>query len=433
MILREKRFKPLPNAYTRDKNWTVEEANQNSTVDAMRHTVSAPTHISDTATFERIRINARASIAHLRAKDNTIPSWLYQAAFDQKARMMAHESCREITEATPYPIPPMTYNVTNHNWQDVIEAINLQSSVSIGGTDTEYEEEFYNAVHSVSYPADKICNQIAQQIRHAAARISATDTFISEDAISALRIAKEMYDLIEELSDMPPPQIGDQPIDTGSTDNAWTNWDEVIDRVAAWQSAYADNEAVWADMEITTHLLTERVPGFMGKRRKRRLTDAGSALTRPDRIMTDGLCFDAKGNRRDVVGAVLIDNSGSMAFTAHDVESLVQAAPGVTIAHYSGSGDGGILEIVCENGRRATTEYLEATYGGNGVDGPALEWLAQQNGPRVWVSDGLVTGKYDSTGVALVHDCMNICNKADITRVPDILVLTKWVEQQRSR
>ena len=432
-LFHEPRFKPLPNAYTREKNWTVDEVTESYRVDAYHHTVSAPTHISDTATFDRTRANARAAISHIRAHDSTIPSWLYQAAFDSSANDNAHRACQGVTEASPYPMPSMDYLVTHHKWQDVIMAHVHNDALRIGGVDPDYQNEFHEAVHSVSFPASNICATIANLIRRAGNHIEPDNSLIVDDASYALREAAALFALIEELADQPPPTIGDAPVDVHETGNDHADWEDVLEQIAAWSAMHGDEGNEWADMSIKRHPLTQRIQGFMGKRRRRRLTDAGAALTRPDRIMTDGLCFDAKGNRRDVVGAVLIDNSGSMSFDANDVEQLVQAAPGVTIAHYSGSGTHGVLEIVCEKGKRATTDALSASYGGNGVDGPALRWLAEQQGPRVWVSDGLVTGKYDSTSIALVTDCMNTCRNADITRVPDIDVLTNWVQEQRSK
>lgn len=432
-LFNEPRFKPLPNAYTAHKNWTVNEAAETSNIDPVNHVVSAPSHLSDSATLERTRINARAALSHIRAHDSTIPSWMYQMAFEYKSRVEAHKACDGITEAKPYPLPDMKFNISQRKWADVIDAINTQEALCHGGCDDTYAAEYLHSLHEHDYAQKEICHHIATFIRHAAHHMNHRDHVVNMDALDSLHQAHELYKLIDELTDQPPPQIGDEPIDTDSTGNDYASWEEVIERVASWASHYGESDAEWADMHVMTHDMPKRIEGFMGKRRKRRLTDAGSALTRPDRIMTDGLCFDAKGNRRDVVGAILIDNSGSMAFSDSDVEKLVQAAPGVIIAHYSGCGEEGILEIVVQNGRRAERQAMAATHGGNGVDGPALLWLAEQQGPRVWVSDGLVTGRNDCTSISLVHQCLDICNQNDITRVPDIEVLTKWTAQQRSK
>jgi len=67
----------------------------------------------------------------------------------------------------------------------------------------------------------------------------------------------------------------------------------------------------------------------------------------------------------------------------------------------------------------ATEEGLEMARVGNGniVDGPALKWLSKQITARLWVSDGLVTGKHDAASINLAIECQNICHRAGIKRV----------------
>jgi len=50
------------------------------------------------------------------------------------------------------------------------------------------------------------------------------------------------------------------------------------------------------------------------------------------------------------------------------------------------------------------------------VDGPALEWLAKQNGPRIWISDGSVTGIGDSQAANLFMEAGAILRKGNIRR-----------------
>jgi hypothetical protein len=54
---------------------------------------------------------------------------------------------------------------------------------------------------------------------------------------------------------------------------------------------------------------------------------------------------------------------------------------------------------------------------GNVIDGPALRWLASQPGPRIWISDGRVTGVRDRSSLDLVVEAMGICRRNQITRV----------------
>lgn len=50
------------------------------------------------------------------------------------------------------------------------------------------------------------------------------------------------------------------------------------------------------------------------------------------------------------------------------------------------------------------------------MDIPALEWLAQQSEPRIWVSDGMAipeTGQMDKA----IEECAEFCRRNKINRV----------------
>lgn len=142
------------------------------------------------------------------------------------------------------------------------------------------------------------------------------------------------------------------------------------------------------------------------------------------RLTLDNRVFARK--RKDKGGTVLIDASGSMDFTTENLAAVIAAAPGAVIAAYAGQYDAGRLVIVAANGKMATPEAIQACLTlpgcdhpmyGNVVDGPALRWLAKQAGPRVWVSDGIVTGRSDAAGVNLIQEVNTICRQADIERI----------------
>ena len=91
-----------------------------------------------------------------------------------------------------------------------------------------------------------------------------------------------------------------------------------------------------------------------------------------------------------------------MSLSAEEIESVCEAAAGKAIvATYCGYNGGGDLKIVAKGLRRAPNEQLGPRWGGNAIDGPALKWLANQKGRRVWWSDGIVTGKSDITKEAI--------------------------------
>ncbi|MBW2419261.1 MAG: hypothetical protein JRH19_11985 [Deltaproteobacteria bacterium] len=117
-------------------------------------------------------------------------------------------------------------------------------------------------------------------------------------------------------------------------------------------------------------------------------------------------------------GTVLIDTSGSMRLKAEDVDKILEASRGAAvIAIYSGSGNTGELRVVARRGRRAAREHLEPFGRGNIVDLPALGWLARQQRPRIWVSDGAVTGVDDRPTGALRLACRRTQSSGGIRRV----------------
>jgi hypothetical protein len=130
----------------------------------------------------------------------------------------------------------------------------------------------------------------------------------------------------------------------------------------------------------------------------------------------DGRVFRRRARRGG--GTLLVDTSGSMSLDVADLDRLLLSTPhGMRVAIYSGSGDVGELRIVADGVRRAAVEHLARFGSGNVVDLPALEWLARQPLPRLWVSDGGVTGIGDRGSLALKERCAALCRRARIRRV----------------
>mgnify|MGYP003336854488 CR=1 FL=1 len=191
--------------------------------------------------------------------------------------------------------------------------------------------------------------------------------------------------------------------------------------------------AEWGEMAIQTlHAsLSRRVPSIS---RTRTFRDEGTALGAVHRLPVDGRIF----TRLRVVkgGTVLIDGSGSMRLQSSELLRIVETAPAATIAIYSGRGKRGTLTVIGRKGLVATEEGLaiaRKSGGGNIVDGPALAWLAKQHAPRVWVSDGLVTGKHDSMGINLAVECQNLCRRHTIKRVEKNQAVVDFLKASRQR
>jgi hypothetical protein len=172
--------------------------------------------------------------------------------------------------------------------------------------------------------------------------------------------------------------------------------------------------AKWGEMQIHT-LDSERSRPIPAVARGRTFCDHGAVLAAPHRLPVDGRVFLRR--RRQRGGTVLIDASGSMCFGSAELTRITAAAPLATVAIYAGRGASGTLAIVAARGRMASRSGICALLGrGNVVDGPALRWLAQQAEPRIWISDGHVTGAHDRPSTALVVDAIRICQQAGIRR-----------------
>lgn len=99
---------------------------------------------------------------------------------------------------------------------------------------------------------------------------------------------------------------------------------------------------------------------------------------------------------------------------------VIAGAPHATlVAIYSGRDDHGELRIVVRDGYHASVDQLTRFGTGNIVDLPALQWLATQRGPRIWISDGGVTGCNDIFGQGIEWTCHKICRETGILRVED--------------
>ncbi len=142
----------------------------------------------------------------------------------------------------------------------------------------------------------------------------------------------------------------------------------------------------------------------------------GSVIRHPGRWLIDRAIFRRAVRRRG--GSVLVDTSSSMSLGPPGVERILRGAPGATlVAMYSGSGKEGELRVVAREGRRASAEHLKPYGSSNVIDDRALEWLAGQPAPRVWVSDGRVTGAGDKSSERIRRRCERICRRGAIRRV----------------
>jgi hypothetical protein len=180
-----------------------------------------------------------------------------------------------------------------------------------------------------------------------------------------------------------------------------------------------DRKAVWGRMFIREPERSIRVVQI----RLSRAVGEGAILQFSHRMWSDGRVFRGR-RRRPPGGTILLDASSSMPLLPQDVVNLVRRAPAGTIAAYASRSRNmtwGRLTVLARGGWRVSDDDIAAAVGGgNVVDGPALQWLAAQPAPRVWISDGLVTGRSEKTYETLRTQCDLICASAHIRHVGSI-------------
>jgi hypothetical protein len=172
-------------------------------------------------------------------------------------------------------------------------------------------------------------------------------------------------------------------------------------------------EGIWGTMELREppRPITIRPPKVG---RRLRQVEEGTHLRNIARWATDKHVFSAR--RKSEGGTVLVDCSGSMSWTREELLRIIEDIPAATIALYSGeSWERSYVTVVVRNRRRVNDADFYSPGGDNLIDGPALEWLGTQAEPRIWVSDGGVTG--DGNYAALHADATRLQLRNRIRRV----------------
>jgi hypothetical protein len=165
--------------------------------------------------------------------------------------------------------------------------------------------------------------------------------------------------------------------------------------------------------------LDRAVPGAVLRRRTLAVT--GRRVARPDRLLTDPArrLFTRPAVARG--GVVVVDQSGSMALSDAELESLLDAAPGAFVLGYShapGTDGEPNAWVLADRGRVASR--VRPGNVGNGVDGPALRLgLARRRArePVVWVCDGQVTDSGDHADPGLAAECARLVLRHGVAMV----------------
>lgn len=145
---------------------------------------------------------------------------------------------------------------------------------------------------------------------------------------------------------------------------------------------------------------------------------------------SDGEAFAVK--KHIPGGTILLDCSGSMAIQPDQLRLILKHSPAAAVACYGSaagsSNKSGVLVSVAEEGVVMKEDFHVSSLIGSGnvVDGPALRWLSTMPEPRIWISDGQVTGVGDGQMPGMKEECEAISKKARIVRcgsISELLVL----------
>jgi hypothetical protein len=183
--------------------------------------------------------------------------------------------------------------------------------------------------------------------------------------------------------------------------------------------------------------LTKDVKGYL--HRKKRGMMYGKRIMYPSRLLTDPQRRVFGQKVKATGGVVVIDVSGSMSLGIDDVNAILDAAPGAFVIAYSHGGSWRSakgepnITILADRGKQVHHLDDKMFRGGNGVDGPALEFAMKHrksSEPMLWVSDGYVTDSSDGTSVELQMLVARYCLKNRICQVPDVPTAIKTLQSR---
>lgn len=258
---------------------------------------------------------------------------------------------------------------------------------------------------------------------------------------SGVEYTNQIWDFINDLR-------GDLPANPKDTDK---KTEKMLRHMSPPPSDQGDK---WGKMDMVKRRMPARIQGQIDGYR-RIASDRGVTPKNIHRWCSDKKVFQRKVKKGSAV--VLIDGSGSMEWSNHDLKKVMELLPGSIIAIYAGGlewydgvmdenlpvgDDWGVLQIVAENGKIVDFDR-EFSYsrlddgryigGSNLIDGPALRWLAKQNGKKFWVSDEGVHGlNHQYSSQHLLMECHRICKQNDITIYRHVHEVAEATQEMRN-
>lgn len=402
---------------------------------------------------EEFRVNLWAEAVHAEAEIPFHYTCKHRVLADMKTAV-EKESLREILKAlmpsglTPYEMQEQAHYYILKSYHPLIrkakkgETLSLREEASTKNLQAleEITNSFFEYLASAQYKLDPSAPKDWNRVLHLAAQIDSIvevehelkaqqykkltdESKIKEETpdLKPLHNIKSVYEKTREENPEDPSKKATAAIqkmlddDTPATDG---------DPSEFWKKDSYDpgpdkgNTPDWGS-EVRWHTPTTWDGGKLklSKRQKKiKGSTEGAIPVYMHRWASDQAIF--RKVKRVAGGTVLLDLSGSMHYHEAQFEEIVKAAPAATIVGYSGGTSDGDMVYIAKNGKWITYETAReySPYSGNTIDLPALEWLATQPEPRVWVSDGHVIPAYGNR-VKAIDQCIQACIKGKITRV----------------
>ena len=185
------------------------------------------------------------------------------------------------------------------------------------------------------------------------------------------------------------------------------------------------NAVPFASMSLERLPMRAAGGGSFGK--SNAATNAGRAVRRPERLVTDPQKKIFGSEASSTGGIVVIDLSTSLSVSTVDLDAILGAAPGAVVIGYSHdpSWCSPVPKlpnawVLAENGQRCDTVPLSDMpigHGGNGVDGPVLEYassIQMPGDPIIWITDGVVSNYRDEVSRVCALECLALVQEHSI-------------------
>ena len=384
-----KRQYPVPGAID-GKPWDIQNDSFRPRVDLRKRTIWL--NLSDDPQWAAVRAHELAHVVYTtknarRPKD--IDELILQAVEDMRVNTLAHYHAGiSFAAGTPDHVRKGAALMC----KDSFERMTL---MLIAGFDLTDREKFRDELRPLSPDADTAYDLAMR----------AKDRLLQRSSVNPKQLTwattKKVARWLQEEFNR---RASDIPKDTQVKNS------ELITATAPRPLVGKTDEEQWGTMVVERPSLSKHL--FKGSIRT---AEEGTVLRAPWRVTTDGSIFRKLTVAK--TGSILVDASGSMRLLPDEIQEAIRHMPAGIIAAYGSDGrKKGALRILGQRGAVANNPAAYFFGGGNVIDGPALRWLSTQPMPRIWVSDGIVTGIGDVAKRSLTADAQAICFHAGIKR-----------------